>query len=239
MLERLPVLVYEDLRPTRDYLQDVAKVMGKLQQAYLPKSPHDWQYGLEVTMRGISTQTFKVDGQSTRALLDLVRHKLRLGDQNWPLRENPPAKLFEDIQALMGIKLVEPDFVPDVREYDPEQADKYAAAVWWMERQFDQLKENLKTGVTSPILLYPHHFDLSLVWFPDDDERQLAVGWSTGDETIIEPYVYLTAYPEPAGFSGAVLPYAKLQASKDPEGLFGEFTRAAFGGRSHPRSRGR
>ena len=81
---------------------------------------------------------------------------------------------------------------------------------------------------------------MSLVWFPYEDTRQLAIGFSTGDQTIPEPYLYLTAYPEPdgftklalpeaaywqaEGFSGAILPYAALQASNDAETLFQAYT---------------
>jgi hypothetical protein len=96
----------------------------------------------------------------------------------------------------------------------------------------------------SPILLYPHHFDLALTWFPWNDERQMTVGFSTGDEAVAEPYIYLSAYPEPAsfgglalpagahwqsaGFSGAVLPYGALRASTEPEKLLREFTEPLF-----------
>ncbi|HVA11241.1 MAG TPA: DUF5996 family protein, partial [Candidatus Dormibacteraeota bacterium] len=105
-----------------------------------------------------------------------------------------------------------------------------------------------KEGLTSPVLLYPHHFDLSLVWFPHDDERQLAIGFSTGDQTIAEPYLYLTAYPEPPGFtklavpegaywqsdgfSGAILPYARLSGSSDPEALFASYASLMTAARS-------
>lgn len=243
----LVLLQPDKLGPTRDYLHDAAKVLGKLQQAYLPKSPRDWHYGLEVTMRGISTQTFDLNGRPARGLLDLVRHKLRLGEENWRLREHPPAELFKEAQAWLKAQgsdasIEEPVFAEGVAEYDHEQADAYAAALWWMNEQFSKLRESLAGGVASPILLYPHHFDLSLARFPFDDERQIAIGWSTGDETIPEPYIYLTAYPEPAdlkhlplppeahwqsdGFSGAVLLHNTLAASPDPSAVFQKF--AAF-----------
>lgn len=245
----LPNLSLKDLGQTRNYLQDTAKVLGKLQQAFLPKSPRDWQYGLEVTMRGISTQEFKINGQPMRGVLDLVRHKLRLGDQQWRLREHPPADLFNEVQAWLAAqgsadKMTEPEFGAGMVEFDSAQAEKYAVALWWMEEQFRILRESLTDGVAAPILLYPHHFDLSLVWFPWDDERQISLGWSTGDETIPEPYIYLTAYPEPKGFkdqqlpseahwqsdgfNGAVLLHNDLAKSPNPEKLFQGFAGSTF-----------
>jgi hypothetical protein len=244
-MESLPSLSNFYLSLTSSYLHDTTKVLGKLQQAFLEPGSHDWHYGLEVTMRGISTQTFKVNGQATRALLDLVTHTLRLGGKYWRLCENPPAQLLAEVQnwlteQAINTKIDEPGFIAQELFYDSTGADDYAVVLWWMERQFSGLRPSLEKGTTSPILLFPHHFDLSIVWFPLQNEKQLAIGFSIGDETITEPYIYVTAYPEPGaikgatlvndaywettGFSGAVLPYSALYSSSNPEKLLIGFT---------------
>ena len=99
---------------------------------------------------------------------------------------------------------------------------------------------------TSPIQVWPHHFDLSMLWLPgekiegqdpDDEEysdKQMNFGFTFGDEGIPEPYFYVTAYPLPdafadmklpagthwqtEGFNGAVLLYETLLQSSDPYG---------------------
>ena len=249
MGQTLPKLVSKDLGPTRDYLREVALVLGSLQRAFLPKHRRDWQHGLEVTMRGLSTQAFSVAGEEMRAVLDLVSNKVRLGGDKWLLQDYDGPELFKEVQVWLqskgvDVELEEPEFANGNRQFDDIQATVYAEALWWMEAQFRALKAGLNEGVTSPILLYPHHFDLSLVWFPYDDERQLSLGFSTGDETVSEPYLYLTAYPEPIGFtdielpegahwqtdgfSGAILPYAALVASNQPEELLEQFAGGTF-----------
>jgi len=244
-MSELPKLIYKDLVPTRNYIQEVAHVLGALQRALLKRDPHDWYYGLEVGPRGLLTQPLKVTGkQDIRAALDFVRFKVRLDGNAWPLRDYGGPQIFKNIQAWLqsqvpGVNISQPEFAGGPRNFDRYQADLYAAALWWMDGQFRVLKGSLKGGLTSPILLYPHHFDLSLVWFPNKDEKQLAIGFSTGDQTIAEPYLYFTAYPEPSGFtkltipkgaywqtdgfSGAILPYARLSASNDPEALFNSY----------------
>jgi hypothetical protein len=243
MGQTLPTLNSKDLGPTRDRLRDAALVLSSLQRAFVPESPRQWQYGLEVNMRGLSTQPFKVAGQELRATLDLVRYKVRLADNKWPLQACDGPELFSEVQVWLqsqGIEaeLEKPKF-SDSAEFNPAEAGLYAEALWWLEAQFRDLKAGIREGVTSPLLLYPHHFDLSLVWFPHDDERQLGVGWSAGDESVAEPYLYLTAYPEPKGFtdiklpdgahwqsegfSGGILPYAALAASDRPAELFKQF----------------
>lgn len=243
-MDGLPRLTIDELRPTRDYLREVALVLSSLQRGFLEKQPRSWQYGLEISLRGLATQEFKIGGQPTRAILDFVTYKVRLGDNKWALHEFAAPEILQDMKAWLAsqnedVTLDEPTFMAGVAIFDTAQLDAYGAALWWLDEQFRILKANLHEGVIAPILLYPHHFDLSLVWFPYDDERQLAIGWSTGDEHIAEPYIYLTAYPEPAGFttlalpagaywqtegfSGAILPYAVLQASDQPAAFFQRF----------------
>jgi hypothetical protein len=200
-------------------------------------------------MRGLSTQAFTVKGEETRATIDLVRRKVRLGGAAWRLDEYNGPELFKHARAWLkdkgvDVKLEEPKFSQGKSVFDKQQAKAYGEALWWLDAQFRSFKVELTEGVTSPIFVYAHHFDLSLVWFPHDDERQLSVGWSTGDETVNEPYIYLTAYPEPAGFteldlpaaahwqvegfSGAILPYAVLAASDRPAELFKQFAGDMF-----------
>lgn len=240
----LPELLIKNLGSTRDYLREVALVLGALQRGFLPPQPRDWQHGLEVGLRGLATQEFVVGDEPTRATLDLVKYKVRLGGSKWPLHEYGAPEILNNVKAWLAsrgasVRLDEPEFTPGVAQFDTAMVDAYAQALWWLNEQFIAVKAGLSGGVTSPILLYPHHFDLSLTWFPHDDARQLALGWSTGDETIAEPYLYLTAYPEPAGFgklplpssacwqsdgfSGAILLYKDLAASPDPKALFAKY----------------
>ena len=115
---------------------------------------------------------------------------------------------------------------------------------------------------TSPIQLWPHHFDLSMLWLPgekipgqdpDDEEyadKQMNFGFTFGDAGIPEPYFYVSAYPQPDalpsidlpvgtvwhtdGFNGAVLTYRNLLESRDPFGyLLDLWQRMLLAGREH------
>lgn len=196
-------------------------------------------------MRGISTQAFMIEGEEIRCSIDLVRHKLRLpGVPHVSLNEHSTEALRE--QIAMWLKQRAPQKQLEAVElkggvYDTRQAKRFAEALWWYDQQFRALKNQRRSGTTSPILLYPHHFDLSLVWFPHNDDQQLSIGWSTGDEHVAEPYLYFTIYPEPQGihllslsggaywqregFSGAVLPHGALSGVQNPGAIFHSFGR--------------
>jgi hypothetical protein len=243
-MTQLPHLESKLLAATRNYLRDVTLAMGSLQRAFLPANPHDWQHGLEVTMRGISTQAFEANDKEERAILDFMKNEIRLDGKRWSLGESSGKEIFEQFKTWAETKNTEavlevPEFMGG--KFDADQCSKYAHALWWMDEQFKDIKAGLSTGLAAPVLLYPHHFDLSLVWFPHDDQKQAGLGFSTGDEIVAEPYLYLTLYPEAdfakyiqdrlpseaywqaEGFSGGVLPYAKLQAAESPEELLASF----------------
>lgn len=227
-MSNLPLLITEDLIPTRNYLQDVAKVLGSLQRAFIEPSDHDWHHGLEVSMRGISTQEMVIGGQPIRATIDLVKHKVRLGNTNWLLEEFAGPEILNNLKVWLvahgqSAELEQPEFTTEIKHFDSQQATRYAEALWWLEQRFKATKNILEGGITSPILLYPHHFDMAFSWFPHDDDQQLTMGFSTGDESVRDPYLYITAYPEPAGFSGAILSYATLQVAADPDAALDEF----------------
>jgi hypothetical protein len=125
--------------------------------------------------------------------------------------------------------------------------------------------ETFRAGVreeTSPIQLWPHHFDLSMIWLPGDkipgqdpmdeeySDKQMNFGFAFGDESIPEPYFYVTAYPMPKtiaatrlpagsewktdGFNAAVLTYRSLRDTSDPGGYLQDFwTRLLAAGQQH------
>jgi hypothetical protein len=179
------------------------------------------------------------------ASIDLVTYKVRLDGSKWLLSDYDGPELFNAVRAWLEAKqlpvsLELPEFAASPGQFDSIQADQYAEALWWFNHQLRQIKAGVSGGLTSPVLLYPHHFDLSLVWYPEANEHQYVLGFSIGDDIVPVPYVYLTAYPNadelkhrplPAGaywqsdgFKGAVLPYAALQVAKQPEKLMRDFS---------------
>jgi hypothetical protein len=125
--------------------------------------------------------------------------------------------------------------------------------------------ETFRAGVreeTSPVQLWPHHFDLSMIWLPGEkipgqdpmneeySDKQMNFGFAFGDESIPEPYFYVTAYPTPDempaislptgsewktdGFNGAVLTYRSLLDAGDSSSYLQDFwTRLLAAGQQH------
>lgn len=86
--------------------------------------------------------------------------------------------------------------------------------------------------------LWPGHFDAAIALGDADAGQRATYGFSPGDHTQPEPYLYVGAWGEvdgddpfwnADGFNGALLPYADLLAADDPHAAALGFLRAGFG----------
>jgi hypothetical protein len=115
-----------------------------------------------------------------------------------------------------------PPFTPD------DELTVDADASRWLGRwyafgsdQLERLSTRLADGTVSEAQLWPEHFDLAVV--VDLDHEQVNVGFSPGDATVPEPYVYVGPHDRTglngdfwnASF-GATLSHADLRTSPNP-----------------------
>lgn len=210
----MKTLRYAELETTRDFLQDIAKIIGKVQQLFLPPDPNYWHMGLEMTDAGLATQLLP-DG--TRITIDLRLGVVIAGKESWDLTKISAPELFKYFQQWLesqsvSLPLAQPKLVTNKAGYDKNQAIKIADALYFAQNILVSLKQEIVGGVVSPVLLYPHHFDLSLAWFPnrqeasEKDEKQYTCGFTLGDDTIQQPYFYTTLYPSSDQFTSIDLP---------------------------------
>ncbi len=258
----LPPLALASWQPTRDTLQGYVTILGRLRAGLTPPQPH-WQHiSVRVGTGGLTTTPLSLpDGGRLEMRLDLEQHSLIVDSRtSWQLAlaGQPPQTLGETVIA----KLAEEGWMPpiDAGTLSPDGAwDRQAIAAYWQALTFThavlaEFRAGLP-GSTTPIQLWPHHFDLAVNWFsgrkvpgydPEDLEwadEQMGFGFSTGDGGIPDPYYYVTAYPWPEaivesplpalahwhreGWNGAVLRYDALLAASDPSRLLLSFLRRA------------
>ena len=99
----------------------------------------------------------------------------------------------------------------------------------------------------SPIRTWPHHFDHACLFYPTAARGEAAAsvgcGFSPGDDTYPEPYLYVSPWPYPsaegltalpaghwhtAGFTAAVLPATALAMRDDARIVIADFLQAAL-----------
>lgn len=105
------------------------------------------------------------------------------------------------------------------------------------------------TGMQTPLVVWPEHFDLSTLWFQgatiDESQAHLNFGFAPFSEGLPDPYLYAYAYPYPQhydppalpagarwhtqGWTGAVLPYSVISAQSNPAAFVQESCQAIYG----------
>lgn len=270
-----PALEPGRIAVTRDALHAWSRVVGDWLESCRPRRKHWWHISLRPTVRGLSTGIVHagIDFELELDLRDgLLRGQVAGGGE---LRESLTGQSAAELAAsVRGFLLGEgaaADLAPAAPEGDvaiasaPDYCPAVAADIARAWTSIAGAMGRLRAGIaeeTSPIQVWPHHFDLSMVWLPgakipgqdpNDEEhsdKQMNFGFTLGDAGIPAPYFYITAYPEPgafaslplptgtrwqtAGFSGAVLLYQDLASQAQPEDYLLAFWRSLLAaGRKH------
>ena len=258
---------------TKEALHAYSRVVGAWLKTSQPKRKHWWHASLRPSLSGLSTGVIHA-GVDIELELNLIESQLRghtsAGERmTESLHGQSPLELASRIQEFMVAAGVSSDCIPDLNGvdseeltgYNPEYAFKLGRAINTVSVALKQFRAGIREE-TSPVQLWPHHFDLSMLWLPgpkiagqdpDNEEysdKQMNFGFTFGDETIPEPYFYVTAYPLPDslaelrlpagtiwqtdGFSGAVLRYSDLVRSTNPQSyLISLWSQLLSAGRVH------
>lgn len=254
--ERFPPLDPDVIGPTCRALHAYAQVIGNWAEGHRRRRKHWWHISLRPGLRGLTTGVIRarpdfeleLDGgtSSVRVTHDLGMASMNLCGQS--AREI--ARFVREQLELAGLedcRAPDEDAVSD--EPHPGFSSQVARELHRVHASVAAALEELRAGIreeTSPIQVWPHHFDLAMVWLPgtrvtgqdpSDEEsadKQMNFGFLFGDDFVPEPYFYVTAYPHPEalenvelpagtdwyvdGFKGAVLRYRDLAAEDDPAG---------------------
>jgi hypothetical protein len=262
MRRTLSPLPLVDWRATRDRLHGWARLAGAVRRQCSPKRKHWWHASLLPTARGLTTGPFAADDATAEIELLVYNGELRLStsdgrDWRLPLAGDPSGKGRSALGAALtafGVAAELPALAPPEGIYDSRAAAAYLDALCVVAAAFRRLQAELP-GETSPVQLWPHHFDLALSWFSgrvaagnesateaEDRDESVAVGFSTGEHSDPEAYLYAIAHPWPEGvdakppaagrwhgrgWNGAYLPWADAVASGDAGAAVLDFARGA------------
>lgn len=239
---------------TKEALHAYSKVLGAYRAALAPRQKHWWHISLLPCITGMRTQTLRTDDTYFELTLNLAQSRVEVRTQdaehNISLHGQSAAVLREEVDDFLSKQAIMVSIDDGKvssehhREYAETEARHFSAALQRIAHNLNIVKGEQRKE-TSPVQIWPHHCDLSLVWFsgrlvadvdPNDEEsadEQMNFGFSPGDEVLPEPYFYITAYPSapelseallPTGASwqaepwpGVVLPYPHLTTIADPD----------------------
>ncbi|MFN8377890.1 MAG: DUF5996 family protein [Anaerolineae bacterium] len=238
---------------TRNSLHRAARVMGLLRKASIGRRPNALHLALFLTTDGLTTERM-VDG--SRLDFSFAAGELRGVRGNGqaftlPLADQTAEALLATSARALGRDLAELDPLDDLDasfEVNAAMAADYAQVLNTAFVGLARLRARL-LGSMTPMVVWPHGFDLSGLWFMGDtaDEQRdphVNLGFSPGSAGFPRPYLYAYAWPWPegvesrtlpaparwtnVGWNGAVLDYDALLGDPDPVGTITHCATAAF-----------
>jgi len=255
--QHFPKLGISTITPTRNALHAYSKVLGAWLKAYNAKRKHWWHASLRPSLNGLTTGIVR-EGIDFEIELNLRESVLQLRTSTGAVLsqalDGQPALVVADrINGFLVADGLDDKDIPGGNhngentdafgDYSPAIAGTLGCVLHSVFATLTEFRASLREE-TSPIQLWPHHFDISMLWLPgdkipdqdpDDEEyadKQMNFGFTFGDEGIPEPYFYVTAYPLPDtfpqtslptgatwhadGFNGVVLLFQTLCQSSDP-----------------------
>lgn len=211
-MEMLPALTNWDA--TKSSLHRATQVIGAFRKAFSPQLPNALHLSLYIREFGLTTgrlpfgeiELHLADGRVC-VMVGSRGHDISLGGAS-------PAVLRAAMLAVLRDHGVSGD-VPAIDDNAPFEinaghAADYLEMLWRMSDALRQLRADW-LGAVTPLVVWPHGFDASQLWFPGvnpDEHAQphLNFGFSPGSAGLPRPYVYAYASPMPAGLPGTPLP---------------------------------
>ena len=251
-----PKLNSEHIAETRSGLHAFAKLLGAYTSACAPRRKHWWHISLKPVVDGFSTGVLQNSGQLFE--LTLTFHSLTINlsisgedAHEFPIQGESAESMKHKLTTVlsrhsMAIELDEGKIDSACHEIDREFASRLGQVYGQLARCLARLRSGIPVE-TSPIHLWPHHFDLAMLVLtgrkirgqdPENEEysdEQLNFGFVPGDEGIGEPYFFITFYaqadrlakvplPDEAyfhteGWSGIVMPYNSFRKNPQAEAM--------------------
>ncbi len=210
--QKFPALDVGEIEATRKALHAYARVAGAWSKAFRKRRKHWWHASLRPSLYGLTTGV--IYGETDFEIeLDLAGSRLHVRTCSSQVSERltgqPSSHIAATVRnALRAAGLDRGDLVPtdtlvddaDHAAYSADQANRMHRALGSIAAVLEDFRATIREE-KSPIQVWPHHFDLSMIWLPGpkvpgqdpaDEEhadKQMNFGFVFGDETIPEPYL--------------------------------------------------
>ncbi|MDJ0710088.1 MAG: DUF5996 family protein [Woeseiaceae bacterium] len=253
--EKFPPLDPSSIDGTRKAVHAYARVAGAWSKALRKKRKHWWHASMRPSLYGLTTGViygktdFEIEVDLANSQLCVRTCSSQVGER---LTGQSSSRIAETVSNALRAAGFDPDDAvstgavvsdDEYPTYSADQANLMHRALGSIAAVLEDFRATIREE-KSPIQVWPHHFDLSMIWLPGPKvpgqdvaneeyaDKQMNFGFAFGDEAIPEPYFYVTAYPLPDslpneplpdgtvwhsdGFDGAVLKYRELTTMQDP-----------------------
>lgn len=250
----LPALVHWDR--TRTALHQATRVLGAIRAALLEPDPNWLHAAMTPTAKGATTGVLKGLGELS---LDFAGGKVIYRPVTGKPVEVPLAgysqktltdKLLDTLREAGHEVVLDRDKLSGEEPLQPGErtSTDYLQVAWLIYGALDRLRDSLR-GHRTPVVLWPHGFDLSFLWFATDKTTEkaphMSFGFSPTSTGFPRPYLYSYPWPLPDrvtevslprftrwntahGWTGTITSYENLVNLDDPAGAVVDILKDIF-----------
>ncbi|HLU09039.1 MAG TPA: DUF5996 family protein [Oceanobacillus sp.] len=211
---RLPLL--SGWESTRDDLHRAAQVIGALKKTIVPQQVNALHLSLFVYSKGLTTGKLPEGGELALNFIDQCAeyHSAEGATETITLAGSNPATLASTLVEFTANEQTDtlplPSDSTSPFQIDPTAAADYARTLYTVYTALARFRARL-LGTMTPLVVWPHGFDLSFLWFHGNDldehsQPHLNFGFSPGSPGFPRPYLYAYAYPSPDDLTSRTLP---------------------------------
>ncbi len=246
----MPLPSLTNWTPTRTGLHQAAQVIGGVRAANAAPESNYTHLGLHVIPRGLTTGALP---PGVELVLDFARRSILIeSGQNTTeiaLAGQTQHTLADAVAAALAPIPLQRSKITgqEVLEIDAQQAADYALVLHRVAESLRRVRDSLP-GQKSPVVVWPHGFDLSFLWFATATAREeaphMAFGFSPYSAGLERPYLYTYPYPVPdrltehplppltrwqtAGWTGTITEYEAWRTTDQPDAVIEATWRALF-----------
>jgi len=226
--------------PTRDGLHTTALTLGRIRKSFIKPQPNALHLTLRVTRAGLTTGPLLTTSGTHSIDADFTTQQISAGfaDDPFPMTQTGLNALLEAAAAVSENGLREGDPVPEIEIAAP-YATEYANVQYTVFTALARFRAGI-SGRMTPLIVWPHHFDLSFLYFTGDgndehNDPHMNFGFAPYSDTIDRPYLYMYGWPLPDGittqplpapaqwvtdgWTGVMVDYDTLVAETDPQAV--------------------
>jgi hypothetical protein len=210
---------------TRIGLHQAAQVIGGVRAASAPPEPNYTHLGLRVIPHGLTTGILPIGAE---LVLDFTQQTLVIESAGQRTAEitlagHTQTSLADEVEKRLAA-LGQPVTLQrnkitgqNALAIDAQQAADYAQVLHLVAESLRRVRDRLP-GQKTPVVVWPHGFDLSCLWFATEtaleEAPHMAFGFSPYSTGLERPYLYTYLYPVPDKLTEhAVPPFTRWQTT--------------------------
>ncbi len=247
-MQLFPILDESSFIKTRRRIHSIAKVIGKFREILVKPIAKNDNLWLSVVEQGFCTppmnelNELEIGCNLDKLIVEIAdsRGKYKSIELSGKTASGLCAELKSVLSNEFGISAdVEPAGFDDSKKFELEATDIKEFLIQFSSygNLLKNFHKTISAGVKSQVCLWPHNFDNAFKWFSgrkiDEEDENIGIGVSNGDETYELPYAYMTLYPplrktntleiaegavlHDYEWTGLILPYESVIEIKSPE----------------------